>query len=355
MTPSGPRQHDGAEDGDDVARLIAQAGPRQAPRAAAEGTVRAVIEQEWSAQIARRGRRRVRHLQLVAAVVAVTIGAGWIALRYETAANRATVGAFVAARGPVRVEPVAGRGIIVDGDPLATGMVVRTGPSGMALIRVAGAAIRIGPSTALSLERPGRVRLLGGQVYVDTGPSAARVGSLTVATPLGDLTHLGTQFQVRLDPGPSMSVNVREGLVRMEGLGLAQTLGRREGVDVTPGGAVTHRIVEPYDALWSWVNAFVPNFPIEGQPLSVFLDWFVRETGRSLVFVPPVTRADTDQTTLSGSISGLTPGQALAAVLATTRFRYDVTVSGELRIGLNATADNGRRTNAISGAPPAVP
>jgi len=72
---------------------------------------------------------------------------------------------------------------------------------------------------------------------------------------------------------------------------------------------------------------------------TAFLDWVARETGRTLTFVGPASRADTERTTLNGSISGLTAMQALDAVLATTRFRYDVTVPGQLRIELQAADD----------------
>jgi hypothetical protein len=74
------------------------------------------------------------------------------------------------------------------------------------------------------------------------------------------------------------------------------------------------------------------DFSIDGRSLGAFLDWYARAAGLTVVFVAPASRAAVDRTILRGSIAGLTPAQALDAVMATTRFRYDASVPGELRI-----------------------
>ena len=355
MTRSESPNGDGPAAVDDVGLLIANAGQRPAPGASVDEAVRSAVERAWSAEARRRNRRRVRRQLLTAALGAVAIGLSWVALRPDMVASSVVVGTLVGARGPVHFAPVVGSGLIVNGDPLSAGTSVETGTAGMALLTIAGVAVRVGPATVLELERPDEVRLARGQVYLDSGPSGAHAVRLWVTTAFGRLAHVGTQFQVRVDPGHSMSVSVREGRVRLDAPGHAQTIARGDRLDIAPGGSVTHGTVETYDASWAWASALVPDFPIEGRPLSAFLDWFVRETGRTVVFVPPTTRADTDQTTLNGSISGLTPQQALDAVLATTRFRYDVTVPGQLRIDLRATVSDGLRANAIPATPSPVP
>ena len=355
MIRSGPPERDDPEAVDDVSLFIAKAGRRPAPGALVERAVRVAVEREWSAEIAYRYRRRVRRQVLAAALGAVVVGLSWVAFRPQLSASLPVVGTLVGARGPVHFAPMAGSELIVNGDPLSAGTAVETGTTGMALLTIAGVAVRVGPTTVLELARPDEVRLGRGQIYLDSGRSGAHAGSLWVATAFGRLAHIGTQFQVRVDPGHSMSVSVREGRVQLDAPGQTQTIARGERLDVAPGGGVTHGTVETCDASWAWASALVPDFPIEGRPLSAFLDWFARETGRILVFLPPTTRADSDRTTLSGSISGLTPQQALDAVLATTRFRYDVTVPGQLRIGLRATVRDGLRANAIPAIPPTDP
>ena len=102
--------------------------------------------------------------------------------------------------------------------------------------------------------------------------------------------------------------------------------------------------VEPYDTSWQWVSEFAPEFPIDGRKLADFLDWFSRETGRTVVFEPQAVRADSERTVLSGSSSGLGPVEALEAVLATTRYQYDVPSPGQVRIRVRTTEHEPTRT-----------
>ncbi len=134
-----------------------------------------------------------------------------------------------------------------------------------------------------------------------------------------------------------MSVAVRDGKVLVSRAdGQAITIARGQGLRVSGDGAISRLSVSPYGTDWAWVSVFSPNFPIDGRPLSAFLSWYARETGLTLVLRDPVTQADLDRTILSGSIIGLSPAQALAAVMATTHFEYDMNVPGELRIEIRA-------------------
>ncbi len=327
---------------DDVARLIAQAGRRPMPRAETHAAVQAAVEREWAAQISRRRHRRTTAFRVAAALGALAIGLSWHEIHREAPSNPAAVGTFVAARGAVHFAPILGRGLIVAGNRLNAGTQIETGPTGFALLTVATVALRVGPGSVLTLQRPGHVALERGRIYADSGAPSAPAHSLVVDTAFGRVTHLGTQFQVRVDSA-AMSVSVRDGKVLVsEARGQMQTITRGQGVEVFRGGAVTRVAVEPYGSQWNWVSDFAPNFSIDGRPLSAFLVWYARETGITLVLHSPVTQADLDRTTLSGSISGLSPAQSLAAVMATTRFEYDMNVPGELRIESRGTAGEGK-------------
>ena len=78
--------------------------------------------------------------------------------------------------------------------------------------------------------------------------------------------------------------------------------------------------VSPQDARWQWATSIAPVFEIERQPLSQFLDWVARETGKHLEYADDEVRARAEQLILRGSVRDLAPEQALAAVLATTPF-----------------------------------
>ncbi len=317
---------------DALARLISRAGRRPQPDAAVQAAVRAAVEREWSARTAHGARHRTVLLRLAAALAAIAIGLSWHALRSGAPAEAAEVGTFVAARGTVHVAPADGRDLVVAGSRLRAGSSVETGRSGYALLTVASVAARLGPGSLIELERPGHVKLVRGRIYADSGSPSAPPDTLVIDTAFGRVTHLGTQFQVRVDPA-AMAVSVRDGRVLVSrGDGPAITIARGQGLRVTRDGEVSRLDVAPYGANWAWVSEFSPTFPIDGRPLSAFLAWYARETGLTLVLRNPVTQTDLDRTILSGSINGLSPAQALAAVMATTQFEYDMTVAGELRI-----------------------
>ena len=350
---SGPRNRQAPEADERVARLIARAGPRPVPAVSIEASVRGEVEREWRAVGSARRRTRQRVLLTAAAAVATLVGLGWF--WQQQRAPTEMVATLVASRGPVHIESAPRGALIAVGDTLVSGTSVRSGRGAAVALSIASVAVRLGPETTVELGAPGEIRLASGRLYIDSGPAGTRAAALRVDTPFGSVTHLGTQFQVQVIAGQSLSVTVREGLVRVQALDRVQTLPRGEGVEVARGGTFRLLTVTPYDNAWSWVSDLVPDFSIEGQPLSTFLDWFARETGRTLVFVPPATRAGAARTTLNGTISGLTPVEALEAVLATTRFRYDVAVPGQVRIGLRTTVDDRLRTNAESTALPAGP
>jgi ferric-dicitrate binding protein FerR (iron transport regulator) len=327
---------------DDVGRLIAQAGRRPAPGLQMQESVRAAVEQAWNESISRRNfRRRSLWLSAAASVAAIAVGLLWFGVQRSPIATPTAVATLVAARGEVSVGGTAGHQLVVAGSRLSAGATVRTGASGFVLLTVASVGVRIGPDTTLHLERPGRVSLAAGRMYAETAVPAASGPSLIVDTPFGRVSHLGTQFQILVAAG-SMDVSVRSGRVKVtEGDGQAQVLTRGEGVELLRGGAVHRIAVTPYGASWDWVDTLEPDFPIAGRSLADFLAWYTRETGLKLVLVGRATSAALSRTTLSGSIAGLTPNEALAAVMATTGFGYDMSVPGELRVRLHGAAAQG--------------
>jgi len=57
------------------------------------------------------------------------------------------------------------------------------------------------------------------------------------------------------------------------------------------------------------------------MPLSRFLAWTARETGLQLAYVSPEVEREAAGIVVHGSIAGLTPPEALSAVLVTTSVR----------------------------------
>jgi ferric-dicitrate binding protein FerR (iron transport regulator) len=191
------------------------------------------------------------------------------------------------------------------------------------------------------------VRLLKGRIYVDSGAPLDAGRSLRVETEFGSVSHRGTQYQVQAVPGRYLFAAVREGQVEVSAATGVISLARGEGVHVTAANEILRETLPPYSDAWQWVSEYAPEVSIDGRPLSAFIDWYVRETGLTLRFLAPATRADAERTILRGTVSGLSAQDALDAVLATTDLDADLSAPGELRIAERAEADRiGRNGSA---------
>jgi ferric-dicitrate binding protein FerR (iron transport regulator) len=204
------------------------------------------------------------------------------------------------------------------GARLATGTVISTSGTGRAAVLLdGGPSLRLDVDSRLRLDAAGRVALERGAVYVDSQGGA----SVVVATPWGVVEERGTQFEVRLVPD-ALRVRVREGAVSLaagaEG-DSGQAWDAPAGQELTLGadGRLRRGAVAFHGDAWSWVQEIAPPFELEGRSLGEFLGWVSRETGWHVRWREPGRAAAAGSTILHGSIEGLPPEQALAAVLPT--------------------------------------
>jgi hypothetical protein len=79
--------------------------------------------------------------------------------------------------------------------------------------------------------------------------------------------------------------------------------------------------IAPDSDEWNWAASTAPDFDIDGRPVHEFLAWAGREAGLRVVFATPESAAEARRAVLSGSVEGLAPEEALAAVLPTTSLR----------------------------------
>ncbi|HEV2285150.1 MAG TPA: FecR family protein [Steroidobacteraceae bacterium] len=337
-------------DADALGTLIALAGPRSAPDEAQMAAARAVVEREWQRTVTRHRRRRyLLQAAGTAAMLAFVVGALTLWRNAATVPPMPTV--FIGSRGPLQLAPQRSAALLQAGDALPPGTTLQTGAAAAALLKSGASSVRIGPQTRLRIGDSGSLELQQGRLYVDSGPEPGAASALRVRTPLGVVSHVGTQFQLQLDPAGDLVLAVREGRIELSGTGGSLVVHSGESLRVAAGGRVEHGVVTPYDASWQWVTAYVPDFAIAGRSLGAFLDWYLRETGRSLVLDGPLTREQIQQTTLSGSISGLTPDQALEAVVATTGLKYDLRSPGELRLSIRIGDSEHARSSGIAAFP----
>ena len=327
-----------SDDRDPIASSLANAGARPGAPADIAASVRNAVEHSWRIEVERRKRthRWHRSLQVAAAVV---VSAGMLlVLNWQLRRSAASpVGIFLASRGSVDIRSPGSSTPALGGNSLLAGTRVQTGADGLALLAVGGTSVRIGPASIVLLASADRLELQRGRIYLDFGLHETVARGLQLKTPLATIEHLGTQFQARVDMN-RLIVSVREGQVRVTTAQGEQLLGARESVDVDSSGGARIQDIQPFGEEWMWTSQLAPDFPIEGQSLAQFLVWFARETGQRVDYASPAVQVSAQHTRLSGSIAGLSPQEALKAVIAATQFEYQVLPNGDLRLTMHAAA-----------------
>ena len=305
-------------DDDQIETLLRRTGRRPPPPSDRAARVRAEVHAHWRAEANRRLRLRSgRGLAVlaVAASVVAAVGVGtWLTTRQTE--PLASLG---------RIESVSGAPRLAPGDAFGAGSTFRTGPGGGIAARLAtGQSLRLDKGTILHVIAGRSFRLETGTVYVDANPQLTAPGSsLAVATPQGIVREVGTQFEVRVADG-SVRIRVREGEVSLTGGGGMLGVASGQQLDVDERGRVERREIAVFGNEWAWAAAIAPTMTIEGVSVRTFLDGMARERGLALQFEPEGLAASAATTTLSGSIAGMTPDDALSSVLPTCRMRHSI-------------------------------
>jgi ferric-dicitrate binding protein FerR (iron transport regulator) len=304
---------------DPVARLVRLAGARPPVPAERAARVEARVRESWQAGVA--SRRRVRWVSwgvglAAAAALVLALGAGW-RLASRPPAPQLLVATVERVSGAVTVAGPAGEAApLVAKAQVFVGVPLATGPDGRAALRLPnGPSLRLDVGTRARFTGASTLRLDDGAVYVDSQGGRP----VLVETPWGQVTELGTQFEVRVGSG-GVRVRVREGSVELAGNGTSE--GRAweaaAGAQLTlaTDGRLSRATVSPHGEAWAWVQEIAPSFELEGRTLGDFLAWVGRESGWRVALADP-SRAAAGSAVLHGSIEGLSPEQALAAVLPT--------------------------------------
>jgi hypothetical protein len=332
MDQMNDRQTMDERDEHDIARLLRNVGARRQPAPKATAEVRAAVEAEWRSTVsACQQRRRFTGWAAAAGMAVAAVGA-WMA-RPLYLPEPLTVATIARVVGDVQVESSRGQwSHVVTGDTVRAGAAVRTGADGRAALDLpSGVHVRLDTGTELAFNDLEDASMSKGAVYVDSGKDAAPGGvRFVLDTPAGDVRHLGTQYEARLGDG-GLRVGIREGRVEIRGTG-APVVGSAGEVVALRNGQVSRSALAPNASSWNWVTDVTPPFSIEGRTVDEFLNWAGRETGRRVVY----SSADVEQlaksVTLNGTVEGLPPQQAVAAVLATTSLET-IVADGSIEVG----------------------
>lgn len=309
----------------DVAALISAAGPRPRLADGAAAEVRAAVEAEWRATVAGRRQRRNFTAWAAAAGLGAAAVAVWLARPLYLPASD-PVASVARVEGGVEYRVGLGEDWVsaATAVSLRPGDELRTNDSGRVAVKFNnGIEVRLDTGTQLALVDSSHAVLARGGVYVDSGEGAeARLRDLEIGTPLGDVRHLGTQYQARLLDG-ALQVAVREGRVEVGTKATTVVGGAGEQLIFADGG-VTRAPLPAHAGQWAWIGLVTPPFSIEGKSVDTFLAWAGRETGRAVDYASPTAAQQAHAIVLRGSVAGLTPEQAISAVLSTTPLRLEI-------------------------------
>jgi len=299
--------------------------------AAALSRIRAVAESEWRANLVERRPRRWLPYA-AAAILLALMSAGGLFL---AGVGREDLGEPAARLMRSETSGVFEVHALRQDIPLKEGSVVRSARNfrvnGQALFELeGGGSLRVASGSEFEIVARDVVRLTSGEMYVDIPPGAHADASFVAVTGAGEFRHLGTQFAIAVVNGTTR-LRVREGQVQWHAADGDATLPAGTEVLIDRHMNVTRAAVESTGQQWSWTETMAPEIDIDNRPLGEFLDWFARETGRRLVIADGTTQHQIDSIRMHGSVHGLTPMQALKAVMASTSLRFDLP-AGAIRV-----------------------
>jgi ferric-dicitrate binding protein FerR (iron transport regulator) len=336
------KQHDPTP-GDDqgIEELLRHVGARDEPSSELTNEVQKAVYAEWRLMLAERSRRRRTVAYGMAASIAFAVVIATATIQW-LAAERAPVATIARIEGSSQLaasgaEAPGGARV---GQQVSVGEILRTDDqSRIALAFRDGLSLRIDAGSTVEFAAPDRVVLRTGAVYVDSGPGRPRDDSLEVETRAGVVRHLGTQYQIRQDPH-TVVISIREGRIEVAGTQGPNHATAGEVLRIGANGAIERSSIAAYDSGWQWVVEAAPTFNIDNQPLSGFLDWVARETGKTVVYESEQAQKTANAVVLRGSIDGLEPERALSVVLSTTELRRYETNAASIGIALEAPTNS---------------
>jgi ferric-dicitrate binding protein FerR (iron transport regulator) len=286
-----------------------------APSAAARERAFAKLQEEFQVQQAPAPRRRFTGWT-IAAGIAVAGLAGWIWNGVQSPAQIARVEALDGVIENRDDSLFSRMSELSVGGSVAAGSELRVRAGAGVLLRISpDLTVRLAENTQARFTAADELELGRGRAFIDATPGAR--APLRVITSSGEVTHLGTQYQVRAGDH-EIEVAVREGRAQLKTARLTTVaeaghwLLHRDSAAAPLMGEIAAD-----DVRFEWIGALPTGFRLEGATLAAFLAWFQRETGLTPVYSDGVDAGRFAQVQLKGSIEDLEPFEALSYVLAT--------------------------------------
>ncbi len=192
-----------------------------------------------------------------------------------------------------------------------------------AIVLPGGGSLRLDANSALKFVAADRVELEQGRVYFDSGKTSFDDSTFAIATRYGDVRHVGTQYEARLDRF-DLRVRVREGSVAIRG-GSEELIGRAgEEIVLPETGQPVRSEISPFDPEWQWAENLAGVPEASEYDLAELLSWIARQTGRQLRYETQAVEDEAAGLVLH-SVGGLTPLETFDVIANTTALDYRMT------------------------------
>jgi len=325
----------------DDARILREGLRANALSDEALSRIRAATEAEWRATVAVRPRRWMP-VAIAASVLGIAVVAG-LAVFGSVEASRGgeVLASLVLSESPGVTQVRAFRSdvAIAAGESLLSDRTYQA--QGQALLALeVGGNLRIAAGSRFEVVGKDTVQLDAGELYVDIPPGMHTPSAFVVTTPAGEFRHVGTQFALAVANGGTR-LRVREGVVHWVAADGRSAVQAGNEIYISRDGKASHRAIASSDKAWDWTAATTPDFEVENRPLQEFLAWVARESGRELILADEVTRKQVATIRMHGSVKGLTPMQALSAVMTATSLRFELP-EGKIRVSFAGDSPTGR-------------
>jgi hypothetical protein len=316
--------------------LLQKAGPRPTIPERDRLQIRNAAEEAWRA-LAHRQRRKTsrRRIAWLAAAALAAVAVTLFLQKPSTTvpmADPVEIAYVAVSSGTSWIEESgAGRRHEARADDVVNaGSFLETSVDGSSASRIAirfrsGANLRLDVGTRILIESESRIELLRGAVYLDSEPNL-QGSDLVVATALGEVYEIGTQFEARLltnsELGRRLRVRVREGEVRIEQDEKIFEASMGEGLTVLSDGKTLTEEILPYDSSWDWILEMAMPLS-EGVTCRGFLHWLGRETGWRIIVSPELEdRLDSNELVGAQLFNDTKPNENLDLKLASCGLDY---------------------------------
>ena len=286
----------------DLEDIFDDVSKRQEPSSEGYETAYATVHDEWMAAVQRRKRAKFQRvgLALAASVMFSTIVVLWP----------------LGSTPGIELRILSGNGLYLDERPINTETVTLDAEQMLvseraSSVMVGNSNLRLAAGTRLKWLDSELVELQAGKLFIDT----YELGNMTVRTQFGEVSDIGTQFQVSLQSA-AIEVSVRSGAIQLEADGNVHSAKAKPGKSsvITLGQAGMTQVYElTNNDRWDWIHQAHGGY--SNNRVGLLLLEIANELGKDIRFASKGVEASVSTMTIEGRLKTSHPKEALDVVV----------------------------------------